>query len=53
MQVEYLEPPDLGVEKPGWYVVENNRVLAGPFDTKDQADNWIQKGTINPPGIKR
>jgi hypothetical protein len=28
---------------PGWYAVDLNGLLAGPFDDADQTDWWIDK----------
>ncbi|MBV9750588.1 MAG: hypothetical protein JO157_17405 [Acetobacteraceae bacterium] len=60
MEAMYLEPPTLGVEEEGWYVVEGDDVLAGPFGTQADADDWIEENTETeeeddtppPPGMR-
>ena len=48
MDVAYLEPPELGTTAAGWYVVENNRILAGPFETERDAEDWIEDNKDEP-----
>lgn len=42
MEATYLEPPKFGITKAGWYVLENDRILAGPFATEADAEIWIE-----------
>ncbi len=50
MEVEYLEPPTLEVDEPGWYVTEGDRVCAGPY-TKARAEIWLHNNSPKKPGM--
>ena len=49
MEAIYLKPPTLGVNEPGWYAVQGDNILAGPFNTKAEAEGWIAENTPEPP----
>lgn len=34
---------DHRVETPGWYAVRGDDLLAGPFQSSDEADWWLDK----------
>jgi hypothetical protein len=38
MEVKHLNPGEYGVTAAGWYVVERDHVIAGPFETEDEAE---------------
>lgn len=50
MEVTYLQPREFGVNEEGFYVVDDDDVLAGPFDTEDAAEAWVERGTGDPRG---
>jgi putative methionine-R-sulfoxide reductase with GAF domain len=49
MESKWLETRDLGVETAGWYVVEDGKVLVGPYQDRKDADRWIADNTSEDP----
>ena len=51
MEVAYLQPREFGVDEEGFYVVDDDDVLAGPFDTEDAAEDWVRRSMDHPSGL--
>jgi len=51
MKAERLKPPELGVTEPGWYAVQNGRVISKCFVSEAAVDAWIKdhQGGGGPP----
>lgn len=47
----YIKAPDEGVEDDGWYVRYPDGKLEGPFNTEEDAWDWINRPSPSEPGM--
>jgi hypothetical protein len=48
MEVKHFKRGEYGVTAAGWYVVERDRVIAGPFETENEAEADLANRLPNP-----